>query len=683
MGEGVLFVGLIVALLAAAALAGWSLLKLRALALSPSAYERVVASMSDGVLVLDADDRILAANPAFMAFVSQLTPESIGAPVETIFASRPDLLARFKGVRDYQGELISTATGRQRYYDLRILPLRNALGQPAGRVIVLREITRSKLDEAQLRRLSQAVEQSANMVVITDTRGLIEYVNPRFCAVTGYSQAEILGRHTRILSSGETPAEVYAELWRSIASGGQWRGEFHNRRKDGEMYWVQSTISPVMDGNGQITNFMAIQEDITERKRIQAAEHEQRLMAEALRDVATALSSTLDLNKVLDRVLNNLDRAITVPHDMTHIMLLENGVARVVRFRRTVENDEPEEDVYNTTFALSETRSLREVVETGRALVIADTRTYPGWVMRATGRTIRSLICAPVSIDGEVIGFLNLDAVRQNAFAEEHARSLQVFADQAAAAIRNAQLYAQVERYAASLEERNQDLDAFSHMVAHDLRAPLNLIVGYLSLIEAEEARLDSMLVEYVQAVRVGADKMNDIIDSLLLLTQLHDTSQVLSRVAMAPVVEAAVGRFRREIETRPIRVEIQPGLPDVLAHPVWVEEVVANLVGNAIKYVGRNNPAPAIRITGRVEDGLARFDVTDNGLGIAPTDQHKLFEMFARFHHDEARGFGLGLAIVQRIVYRLNGRLGVESAPGQGSTFGFALPLPPEEDAA
>ncbi len=683
MGDGALLVVLALALVVGGMLIGWALFKLREVAFTPQIRDAVIASLSDGILVVDAAGRILDANPALMAIVPQVTPDSIGRPADEVFAARTDFLARFKDVRNFQGEIISSTSGVPRYYDLLVTPLPDQRGRPGGRVIILRESTRRKEDEAQLRRLSHAVEQSANMVVITNTQGVIEYVNPRFCSVTGYTQPEILGQHTRVLNSGETPPEVYADLWQRITGGGQWSGEFHNRRKDGELYWVQSTISPVVDGAGRITHFIAIQEDITERKRIEAAEREQRLLAEALRDVANALSSTLDLNEVLDRLLDSVDRAITVPHDMTHILLLENGVARVVRSRHAGAEDPAAAEIYATSFPLATTRSFREVVETGRPLIIPDIRMYQGWVARPAVRTIRSLICAPISIDGQVIGFLNLDAVRPGAFNEEHIRPVQAFAEQAAVAIRNAQLFDQVERYAASLEERNQDLDAFSHMVAHDLRAPLNLITGYLSLIGDETDRLDPALVEYMDAVRVGADKMAEIIESLLLLTQLHDTSQALDRVSMAPVVAAGVERFRREIEARAIRIEIQPDLPDVLAHPGWVEEVVANLIGNAIKYIGHNNPDPVIAIAGRVRDGLARFEVIDNGLGIAPVDQQKLFEMFSRFHHDEARGFGLGLAIVQRIIYRLNGQLGVESTPEQGSTFWFALPLPPHgEDA-
>ncbi|NCC51016.1 MAG: response regulator [Spartobacteria bacterium] len=118
----------------------------------------------------------------------------------------------------------------------------------------------------ELRKLSRAVEQSGSAVVITDTRGVIEYVNPKFTEMTGYDRQEILGRDPSVLKSGEKSPRDYAELWETILSGREWRGEFRNRRKDGTFYWDASTISPITNSTGEITHYIAIKEDITARK---------------------------------------------------------------------------------------------------------------------------------------------------------------------------------------------------------------------------------------------------------------------------------------------------------------------------------------------------------------------------------------------------------------------------------
>ncbi len=128
-----------------------------------------------------------------------------------------------------------------------------------------------KKSEELSRKLSRAVEQSPATVVITDTQGRIEYVNPKFVETTGYTAAEALGQNPRVLKSGEMPAEAYAEMWRAVSQGREWRGEFHNRRKNGELYWEAASISAIRDAGGAITHYLAIKEDITARKAVEDA----------------------------------------------------------------------------------------------------------------------------------------------------------------------------------------------------------------------------------------------------------------------------------------------------------------------------------------------------------------------------------------------------------------------------
>ncbi len=138
-------------------------------------------------------------------------------------------------------------------------------------------IRRFKAEE-QVRKLMRAVEQSPATVVITDTKGVIEYVNPKFTQLTGYAPEEVLGQNPRILKSGEQTAEFYRQMWDTIKAGQEWRGEFHNRKKDGELFWEFSSISPVRDPDGNITHFVAVKEDVTERKQMEA--ERERLISE-------------------------------------------------------------------------------------------------------------------------------------------------------------------------------------------------------------------------------------------------------------------------------------------------------------------------------------------------------------------------------------------------------------------
>jgi two-component system, NtrC family, sensor kinase len=177
-------------------------------------------------------------------------------------------------------ECIVTPRGRRRWLRTTKLPLRDAGGRVVGLIGIGHDITRRRRTEEQLRKLSMAVEQSPASVVITDTSARIEYVNPKFCRVTGYQPSEVLGETPRMLKSGETRPEVYHDLWRTLLRGDEWRGEFHNRKKNGELYWESVVIAPIKDANGTATHYLAVKEDITERKH---AEDERDMMEIHLR----------------------------------------------------------------------------------------------------------------------------------------------------------------------------------------------------------------------------------------------------------------------------------------------------------------------------------------------------------------------------------------------------------------
>ena len=202
-------------------------------------------------------------------------------------------------------------------------------GRPICMMASFLDITAGKRADADLRKLSQAVEQSANAIVITDVNGNIEYANPKFVEVSGYSLPEALGQNPRILKSGEHSPEFYRNLWQTIKAGRAWRGEIYNRRKDGTLYWEDSTITPFYDPAHNLVNFIAVKEDTTARKMLEETERDQRKLAEALRDTSAALNSTLKLDEVLDRVLDNIGKLVT--YDAAMVLLIEGHAVRKIR----------------------------------------------------------------------------------------------------------------------------------------------------------------------------------------------------------------------------------------------------------------------------------------------------------------------------------------------------------------
>jgi signal transduction histidine kinase len=166
------------------------------------------------------------------------------------------------------------------------------------------------------------------------------------------------------------------------------------------------------------------------------------------------------------------------------------------------------------------------------------------------------------------------------------------------------------------------------------------------------------------------------MIGQLLWMARLRDPATTVNKINVAQTIKAALARFRDQIERRQIVIKLDESFPEAMGHAPWIEEVFANLIGNAIKYMGENNPDPRIEITADHQGIEVCYKVKDHGIGITPQNQHELFKPFTRLGDLPQEGSGLGLSIVKRIVTNLNGRVGLEySAPGEGSTFWFTLP--------
>ena len=168
---------------------------------------------------------------------------------------------------------------------------------------IQQEVEERRKAEESLRKLSMAVEQSPASVVITDRNAIIEYVNPKFIEVTGYAAAEVIGGNPRILNSGLTPQETIKDLWKTLVSGKEWRGEFYNRKKNGETYWEYASVSPIRATDGSITHYLAVKEDITLRK-----DYEKTLVRQANYDSLTGLANRLLARDRLDQAVKRARR---------------------------------------------------------------------------------------------------------------------------------------------------------------------------------------------------------------------------------------------------------------------------------------------------------------------------------------------------------------------------------------
>jgi len=294
-----------------------------------------------------------------------------------------------------------------------------------------------------------------------------------------------------------------------------------------------------------------------------------------------------------------------------------------------------------------------------------------------------SQLIVPLISGHEVLGTINFATKSLFAYNDADLEIGYVLASQLAGALRNTRYVSELKmveyelrHYAQELESRNEELDAFTYTIAHDLKSPLSAIRLKTQLIE----RLigddgDENVRQHLDGTRGVVDHMVTMIDQLMWLAQLRNIEEMSEPVATAPVLGSALSRFEHQIEDNNITLQIGGSLPTVMAHAQWIEEVFANLISNAIKYIGEDNANPRIEIHGWLEGKCAIFEVTDNGIGIPKEQQAQLFEMFSRVGDLNVDGLGLGLSIAHRIIKRLNGEIGVRSASGEGSTFWFTLP--------
>ena len=341
------------------------------------------------------------------------------------------------------------------------------------------------------------------------------------------------------------------------------------------------------------------------------------------------------------------------------------------------------------------------VIQTGKPAVIPhapdDPRFFSG-VDEQLGFHTLSLLAVPLRVRDRVIGVLEIVNKLQGEFNADDLALAETLAASTAISIDNARLVEALHLRTAELQAQNEELDAFAHSVAHDLKSPLTSISLHAQWAEAEYATMpEAELCESLQLITRGTTKISSIIDELLLLASVRKMQEIRIAVLDMPrIVAEARGRLDLLIRQYHAQIIVPPAStwPKALGYGPWIEEVWINYISNACKY-GGNRPTVEVGFdviedprTSETEAGSlgpsssghgsqVRFWVHDNGAGLSTDDQSLLFAPFTRLYQVRVKGHGLGLSIVQRIVEKLGGQVGVESdgVPGRGSTFYFTLP--------
>ncbi|WP_239028043.1 PAS domain S-box protein [Geomonas subterranea] len=272
----------------------------------------ILDAAGEGINGVDMQGRITFVNPAAAQMVGWTQEELLGQHQHSLMHHTredgspfpeqdcPMSTACYEG-RPYQGsdELFWRKDGSSFYAEYNCRPLREG-GELVGAVVVYKDVTERRLADEQLLKLSQAVMQSPVAIIITDTTGNIEFVNPRFTEIAGYTSEEVIGENPRILQSGKTSPELYQGMWDTITSGRIWSGELYNRHKNGTAFWQHATISPILNSAGNICHFMAFMESISERKKLEEQLRQAQKM-EAIGQLAGGVAH--DFNNILTVIL--------------------------------------------------------------------------------------------------------------------------------------------------------------------------------------------------------------------------------------------------------------------------------------------------------------------------------------------------------------------------------------------
>ncbi len=585
-------------------------------------------------LVIHDGVHILAVNPAFEKMFRCSEEEAVGKePIQFVAPeARQGAWEAFLKNYDKPNAIIRSTALRcdgTRFEAEASLGLVTYEGQQALALSV-RDVSRRVKAEAELRKLSRAIEASAHAVVITNTEGVIEYVNPAFTRATGYTAEEAIGQTPRLLKSGKNDPALYQQMWETIGRGEVWQGELINRRKDGSLYWEAMTIAPIKDEKGQITHFVAVKQDITERKR---AEEEIRKLQRAVDQAAHSVVIT--------------DKTGTIEY-------VNPAFTRVTGYTL-------EEAIGQNPRILKSDKHPRSFYQQLWNTILKGETWYGEFVNKRKDGSLyweRASIAPVKDEKGNITHFV---AVKEDITAYK-------------------ELEAELRRARDEAEQASRFKTQLLGNVSHDMRTPLGGILGYTEmLLDGAFGELTPQqrkaLIRIMQSTRHLVEFTTDLLNQAEL-----ESGRIRFNISEFPPKDllkvVSSSQSLAEAKGLQVHIEVDPALPkQISGDPYWLRQIIANLLSNAVKYTDEGHIWLRLR---RADEEHWAIEVEDTGEGIPPEAQKHIFEAFRQVDGSPTRrhkGTGLGLSIVQQLVNLMHGEIKLESTPGKGSKFTVILP--------
>ncbi len=501
-----------------------------------------------------------------------------------------------------------------------------------------REINQHKQTNEQLRKLSRAVEQSHSTIVISDLNGNIEFINPAFTRVTGYSAEEALTQNPRILNSGYHDTKFFQSMWDTLMAGKVWQGEMCNKRKDGSLYWEFATISPVTNEAGQITHYVAVKEEITDRKKIE--------------------TELKNINERFAVVMDSLDALVYVADMETHELLFMNRYGKKLWGKDVVgevcwkilqsNQDGP------CSFCTNDRLLDADRLSNGVCV----------WELRNTVNQ-RWYHCRDLAIrwpDGRMV---RMEIATDITDLKEMEREL-VQARQSA-------------------ESANRAKSDFLANMSHELRTPMNSIIGRSRL--ALDNQLDQETRSHLEMISSSADNLLTLINDVLDFSKIEAGELKIENEPfdLPETVNFCVKIINGLLEDKnsdvKLRCTISPDVPQaVKGDSLRLKQILLNLLSNSAKFTEEGCIEVLVRCLQSDDNSLKiQFKVRDSGIGIAPDKLEHIFGKFSQENDSITKrygGTGLGLAICLQLCHLMRGDIKVTSNLGKGSVFTFTLSL-------
>ncbi len=598
----------------------------------------LIDNIPDPIYVKDTLGRKLISNKADLELLGlHDEKDAIGKTdvelISTEFAresSRDDLAVITTGIPIFNKiEYITNPKGNTRCISTTKISLKNDSDEIIGLVGVGRDITTQKQSEQKIIQLSKGIEQGPASIIITDISGNIEYVNSKFTEISGYTLDEIKGQNPKILQSGYTSARDYMKLWNTISSGNEYHTELQNRKKNGELYWESVLISPIRDEAGTIINYMAIKEDITNRKK---ADLEILKLSVAIEQNPASVVIT-DTQGVIEYVNKKF---VTESGYSKHILI--GKVLRILKPGHT--SDEIYIEIWNKLFAGKEWKGEHQNRTKSKEIY---------W---------ESVLISPIkNQEGKITNFVVLS---ENISDRKKMEKDLIAAKEKA-------------------EESDRLKSAFLANMSHEIRTPLNSILGFSDLLTAPDLDTDSRR-EFANLINSSGNNLLSIINDILDISKIEAGQITLMKNEFSAykLISEIQKEYSYKANSKGIELRLKHEASAqellVMSDEARIKQVLINFVGNALKFTNLGYIEIGINV---IENNI-QFYVKDTGIGI-PKDFHdKIFDRFRQVETAHTRkygGNGLGLAITKNLAELLGGRIWVESEPNVGSIFYFALP--------